>query len=241
MTTSPIIRLLYLGRNKKLLHQIEEMLHQEIHRQTAALDGRALELVHVTSQKHTLDEIRVAPPHGLLIEIEQGRSNRNRFCQVIRGRLPRVQIVAIHKGPVDYEFVFDGYIERPLQETKAAPILSQIIKGGRLMYLRVNDLHLDIALRLVDGPCGRHQLPPKLCKLLQVLMENAGKVVKREALMQQVWDTVFLDDTRTLDVHIRWLRERIESDPSKPVYLHTVRGKGYQLLFSAPGAEIVRA
>jgi DNA-binding response OmpR family regulator len=60
-------------------------------------------------------------------------------------------------------------------------------------------------------------------------MERAGSTVSREELMQQVWNTEFLGDTRTLDVHIRWLREKIEPNPSSPNQLITVRGQGYRL------------
>jgi two-component system phosphate regulon response regulator PhoB len=59
-------------------------------------------------------------------------------------------------------------------------------------------------------------------------MQRPGEILPRKFLMQQVWDTSYMGDTRTLDVHIRWLRERIEFDPSNPEYLVTVRGKGYR-------------
>jgi DNA-binding response OmpR family regulator len=72
-------------------------------------------------------------------------------------------------------------------------------------------------------------MTPKQCALLQMLMVHHGNVVERSNIMQAIWETSYLEDTRTLDVHIRWLRERIEPDPSNPVYLKTVRGVGYRL------------
>ncbi len=59
-------------------------------------------------------------------------------------------------------------------------------------------------------------------------MNNGGEVVSRRRLMKDVWDTDYLGDTRTLDVHIRWLREKIEDHPSEPTLLRTVRGVGYR-------------
>ena len=59
-------------------------------------------------------------------------------------------------------------------------------------------------------------------------MTQAGKVVKRNDLIDRVWQTDWVGDTRTLDVHIRWLREKIEKDASKPRYIVTVRGVGYR-------------
>ena len=69
-------------------------------------------------------------------------------------------------------------------------------------------------------------------ELLTLLMVNAGKVIDRETVFNQVWGTDWLGDTRTLDVHIRWLRQKIEQDPSAPRYIQTVRGVGYR--FAAP-------
>jgi DNA-binding response OmpR family regulator len=59
-------------------------------------------------------------------------------------------------------------------------------------------------------------------------LQQPGEVLTRKFLMQQVWDTSYLGDTRTLDVHIRWLREAIEDDPTDPIYLRTVRRQGYR-------------
>ena len=59
-------------------------------------------------------------------------------------------------------------------------------------------------------------------------MQQPGEVLTRKYLMQQVWETSYLGDTRTLDVHIRWLREKVEDDPTDPVYLRTVRRQGYR-------------
>jgi DNA-binding response OmpR family regulator len=60
-----------------------------------------------------------------------------------------------------------------------------------------------------------------------MLMSRRGEVISRREIMETIWETTFLEDTRTLDVHIRWLREQIEHDPSNPQYILTVRGKGY--------------
>ena len=69
---------------------------------------------------------------------------------------------------------------------------------------------------------------PKEFDLLLILMRQAGKVVGRETLFNQVWDTDWMGDMRTLDVHIRWLRQKIEDDPSAPRYIQTLRSVGYR-------------
>jgi DNA-binding response OmpR family regulator len=65
-------------------------------------------------------------------------------------------------------------------------------------------------------------------ELLSLLMANAGHVLSRTDIFDRVWGTDWIGDTRTLDVHIRWLREKIETDPAKPQYIQTVRGVGYR-------------
>ena len=76
-------------------------------------------------------------------------------------------------------------------------------------------------------------LTPKECKLLAILMQNADEVVSRKTLMKRVWDTDYLGDTRTLDVHICWLRQKVEDNPKAPQYILTKRGQGYTLRSSA--------
>src|SRR5262249_26377608 len=71
------------------------------------------------------------------------------------------------------------------------------------------------------------QLTPKQALLFEIFMQHPGEVLDRKILMEKVWQTNYLGDTRTLDVHIRWIREAIESNPGKPRYLRTIRGVGY--------------
>ena len=72
-------------------------------------------------------------------------------------------------------------------------------------------------------------LSPKEYRLLDLFMSYPRRVWSREQLIEQVWGPDFLGDTKTVDVHIRWLREKLEHDPSQPKYLITVRGFGYRL------------
>ena len=73
------------------------------------------------------------------------------------------------------------------------------------------------------------RLTPRLTDLLGKMMEKPGEVLTREALFKAVWDTDYVEDTRTLDVHISWLRQALEDDPHHPDLIKTIRGKGYLL------------
>lgn len=90
------------------------------------------------------------------------------------------------------------------------------------------DVTLDLASREIRGCNGNNKLTPKECELLALFMSYPGRVLSRKLLMKEVWETDFLDDTRTLEVHICWLRRKIEEDPRNPQRLRTVRGVGYR-------------
>ena len=72
----------------------------------------------------------------------------------------------------------------------------------------------------------------ELFPLLLLFMQSPGHVVSRRTILEEVWHTSYMGDTRTLDVHVRWLREKVEEDPGQPRYIQTVRGVGYR--FAAP-------
>ena len=95
--------------------------------------------------------------------------------------------------------------------------------------LCVNGLELDVEHSQVTTPNGTHRLTPLECRLLQVLMLHPGQVVSQSRLMKAVWQTDYLGDTRTLHVHICWLRHKVEEDPSRPHRIITHRGLGYEL------------
>jgi len=94
--------------------------------------------------------------------------------------------------------------------------------------LQARNLILDLGARCVIKDGVAAHLTFKECALLELFMTNNGELLTRKRLMKEVWDTDYLGDTRTLDVHIRWLREKIEDDPSSPIFLRTVRGVGYR-------------
>lgn len=98
--------------------------------------------------------------------------------------------------------------------------------------IQIGDVRLDTAAHKAYKHDQELTLTQKEYDLLHMLMAHAGQVVSRAELLDQVWDIDWLGDTRTLDVHIRWLREKIEADPSQPRYVQTVRGVGYR--FAAP-------
>ena len=99
-------------------------------------------------------------------------------------------------------------------------------------------IKFDPELQIVFAHGNSFALTPRVSALLEMLIDNQGEIVPREDLYREVWKTDNVDDMRTLDVHIRWLREAIEEDPKRPKLLQTIRGQGYRLLM--PNQTFVR-
>jgi DNA-binding response OmpR family regulator len=100
------------------------------------------------------------------------------------------------------------------------------------VFLRIEDWTLNLDSRQIITSNGAQTLTPRLCRLLEVFMRNPERVLTRKFLMKKVWETDYFGDTRTLEVHICWLRKKIEEDPHHPCYLRTVRGVGYRFSLS---------
>ncbi len=123
----------------------------------------------------------------------------------------------------------------PFINADDAPLqLSQGIEEVTLQqkdrFIRFTDLIIDCYEQQVLRHRERHSLTPKEFKLLHLFISHPDEVLSRKKIMQLVWETDYMGDTRTLDVHIRWLREKIEANPSQPKRLITVRGVGYRFM-----------
>ena len=129
----------------------------------------------------------------------------------------------------------DISLNHPFTIRKLLNRINQLLPSVDSLIFQVGPLTLNVDKRSLLKNHRERRLTPKQAHLLEVLMRHPGQVVPRSELMQRVWETDFLDDTRTLDVHIRWVREAVEDNPSKPRYITTVRGKGYQ--FAIPEEE----
>ena len=100
-------------------------------------------------------------------------------------------------------------------------------RGGEPSVLEYGPLILDVDARVIHAHGRSHHLTPKECRLLATFMAHPGQVLTRHFLMKEVWDTDFVADTRTLEVHFHWLRRKIDPDSPRPGMIHTVRGVGY--------------
>ncbi len=129
----------------------------------------------------------------------------------------------------------DDYIVKPFSAREVMARVRAVLRRasrdtaeGGAEALRIGDLTLDTArheARLGDEPM---ELSRKEFELLRALMESAGSVITREALIEAVWDMNWFGSTKTLDVHISGLRKKLGDDPKEPRFIHTVRGVGFR-------------
>jgi len=141
---------------------------------------------------------------------------------------------------VGLEVGADDYMTKPFSMRELLARVHAMLRRSRMQQpatavdaaqsVRSDDLEADPLQRRVVLRGAPLQLKPKEFDLLVYLMQRKGHVLTRDQLLDKVWGYTFGGDTRTVDVHIRWLREKIEEDPSKPRRLETVRGVGYRFV-----------
>jgi two-component system, OmpR family, response regulator RegX3 len=136
---------------------------------------------------------------------------------------------------VGLELGADDYIIKPFATTEVVARIRAVLRRARgdptqEGVLAVRDLRLDLDARRAWLADRELELTRKEFDLLARLAHDAGRVVTRESLMSDVWDMNWFGSTKTLDVHITWLRRKLGDDPSSPTYVHTVRGVGFRLV-----------
>lgn len=128
----------------------------------------------------------------------------------------------------------DDYVTKPFSTDELIARIRAVLRRARPRpaspptVLEAGGIRLDPVSRRVSVRGTPVALRPKEFELLRLLMLHRGEVLTRDTLLDQVWGPAFCGDVKTLAVHIRWLRQRIEEDPDNPRLLHTVRGVGYR-------------
>jgi DNA-binding response OmpR family regulator len=113
--------------------------------------------------------------------------------------------------------------------------VARLLPGDERYSMELGPIQLNLAQRKLRCLGRESRLTPKEVRLLEVFMQNPGKLLTRQTLIRQVWHTDYTGDTRTLDVHMSWLRRAIEPDPRQPRFLKTIRGMGYRLDLGSEG------
>jgi len=160
------------------------------------------------------------------------RTNGIRICQTLRQKKKKIPIILICEENISItseDVAANVVLALPFTVRKLNNRIKDLLPLKSNKNLKAGDIVLDLENHQAHCQGRTVHLTPRLSCLLEILMRRAGEVVERDELFRKVWDTDFTDDTRTLDVHISWLRKAVEKDPRKPVYIKTLRGVGYRL------------
>lgn len=162
-------------------------------------------------------------------------------CRQIRSksRVPIIMLTAKDSEVdkvVGLEIGADDYVTKPYSSRELVARIRAVLRRNHGEdveatpgVLVVGEVRMDIDRHLVSVNGSPVSLPLKEFELLEFLMRNAGRVLTRMQLIDRVWGSDYVGDTKTLDVHIKRLRAKIESDPANPTLIQTVRGLGYKM------------
>jgi len=228
-------KILVVEDDKTLLDVLKYNLLKENYLVVTAVDGvQALEVA------------RSENPDLIVLDIMLPKLDGFEVCRILRREMivPILMLTAkteeIDKV-VGFELGADDYLTKPFS-------LRELLARIRAMLLRVEMMKQEALSKMETVPpaikipnlevdTARHQvwrgglaldLSPREFELLAFLVRNRGQVFTRDHLLERVWGYDYAGDTRTVDVHIRWLRQKIEDDPSHPEHLLPVRGVGYK-------------
>lgn len=170
-------------------------------------------------------------PDLVVIHVASMRTTGKRICRSIREQTNGIPILVIsEKGhSASTDLCASAVLELPFTSRKLINHIVPLIPSAEDDLLWAGPIRLDMQRKRVQCEAREATLTPRLAQLLQILMQHPGEALERGELFREVWNTEYTGDTRTLDVHISWLRQAIEENPRKPRFLKTIRGVGYRL------------
>jgi DNA-binding response OmpR family regulator len=213
-----------------------------------ALQRAGFEAVVTRTAAGALELARETEPDLVMLDLTLPDGDGRDVCRELRRHsdVPIVMLTA--RGTemdriVGLELGADDYVVKPFSAKEVISRIRAVLRrsaprdgaGADEKPIRVAGLELDPAARVARLEGDELELSRKEFDLLAELMRNAGRVVRREDLMSKVWDVNWFGSTKTLDVHIGWLRRKLGDDPGDPRYIETVRGVGFR--FVAPEVE----
>lgn len=226
-----MVKVLVIEDEETLLNNLADKLKADGFNVTTARDGEL-----------GLDKIRNEHPDLIVLDIMLPKLDGLSICRIVRhdtstSHIPIIMITA-RGNEVDkivgLESGADDYIVKPFTLGEFLARVRAVMRrfSGRLMLQQdemiANDLRLNLTARRVFKNGEEVKLSNKEFDLLAELMRNRSAVLSRDLILTKVWGYDYFVDKRTVDVHIRWLREKLEEDPSNPRRIVTVRGVGYR-------------
>lgn len=223
------MKLLVVDDEQTMVRSLSTLLGEEGYEVVVAMDG-----------PKALEAARTERPDLVVLDVMLPGLDGMEVCRQIRtwSAVPIIMLTAKTEETdkvVGLEVGADDYVTKPFSPRELVARIKANLRRAQMQAqqaqeerLQVGDVLMDIGSRQVTVRGKPVELAPKAFELLRVLMSHPGRVLGRDLLLNQVWGEDFFGDTRTLDVHIRWLREKIERNPSKPEFIQTSHGVGYR-------------
>ena len=224
-----MIRVLIVEDEESLADPLAYLLHKEGFETTVVTDGQS-----------ALAEFDRAGADIVLLDLMLPGMSGTDVCKQLRARssVPVIMVTA-RDSEIDkvlgLELGADDYVTKPYSARELIARIRAVLRRGAEAedisdtVLESGPVRMDIERHIVSVDGEQIALPLKEFDLLEYLMRNKGRVLTRGQLIDRVWGADYVGDTKTLDVHVKRLRAKIEADPANPVRLVTVRGLGYKL------------
>lgn len=180
------------------------------------------------TQRQATGRMRSMQPDLLIMDVASFGAAGYRVSDAVRAQSEGVATVLLL--PEGHDFAgssAEAYMTPPFTSRRLLYRVRKVAETLPRREIQVGEFTLDPDTRILHKGNTSMHLRPKEAALLALLMGKPGKVLSRKRIMKEVWETDYHEDTRTLSVHMRWLRIKIEDDPSAPRCLRTVRGVGY--------------
>lgn len=202
----------------------------------SGLSKKGFEVESVATGSAALKKLETLEPKAVIVDAASMRTSGTRICNSLRATLPAIPIILViaeEQTDVDPDCA-DEILRLPFTMQKLLNRLKPYMSMNQNKKLVVGTIELDLKQRWVHCDGKRTRLTPRLIILMETFMRRPGEVLLRDELFKKLWETDYLGDTRSLDVHISWLRQAIEKDPRHPRYIKTERGVGYRLELEKP-------
>lgn len=199
-----------------------------------SLEHRGFEVSTVNTGKLAISRSKRKKPDLIVLDAASLGTSGNRIAAQIRESLNGVPIIHVRaaKHAVGDEKAGPGDVslDMPFTPRKLINRVKRLLPGESDDVLAAGPIKLDVKQRMVHVHGAGKRITPKCAGLLELFLRHPGETLNRGFLMKKVWKTDYVGDTRTLDVHVRWLREAIERRPANPNHIVTVRGIGYRFV-----------
>jgi two-component system alkaline phosphatase synthesis response regulator PhoP len=227
--------------SKELIFAVEDEVHiQQLVKYN--LEANGYKVLTFESGENLLEEVKNNIPDLFILDIMLPGVDGLEVCRQLRGnnRTKSIPIIMLTAKSEEFDKVLglelgaDDYLTKPFS-------VRELVARVKAIFRRINNSvpaevdnikHGDITIDLVRHEVFKNdkllEMPLKEFELLKMLIQNKGKVLSRELLLDKIWGFDYYGETRTVDVHIRYLRQKIEDDDSNPVYIETIRGIGYR-------------